>query len=303
MAAWSLVAACSAACWAGMTSSVRHAPWRTWVLHWRQRCTLAQVALAALGLLAGPAWAAAPVQIEDLSWTELRARIDAGARTVLLPLGGTEQNGPHMALGKHNRRVQLLAAQIAQKLGDAVVAPVLAYVPEGNIRPPTQHMRWAGTLSVPAPVFEAVIEATVHSLRQAGLCHVFLLGDHGGYRDSLDRVAARLNREKAAPAGCAVHPLPEYYRAASGDFARMLEASGHTKAEIGSHAGLADTSLMLALDPKLVRSGAMAAAPRDGDGVGGDPRRASAELGRVGVEHIIEASVAAIRLATSRSKP
>ena len=94
-------------------------------------------ALVALLVLAQPAAAASPaagsVVLEDLSSTELQARIAAGATTVLVPIGGTEQNGPHMALGKHNLRVKVLAARIAERLGQAVVAPVIAYVPEGAI--------------------------------------------------------------------------------------------------------------------------------------------------------------------------
>ena len=70
--------------------------------------------------------------LEALTWTELRGLVQSGKTTIILPLGGTEQNGPHMALGKHNVRVRLLSERIARVLGDALVAPVLAYVPEGS---------------------------------------------------------------------------------------------------------------------------------------------------------------------------
>ncbi len=257
------------------------------------RAALRRLALLAL-CFALPA-TAATVQLEELTWTELRERIAAGTTTVLLPIGGTEQNGPHMTLGKHNVRVKLLAVRIAERLGNAVVAPVIAYVPEGAIEPPTQHMRYTGTLSIPAPVFEATLEAAARSLRQHGLRDVVLLGDHGGYRASLDRVAAKLNREWGAAAR--VHALPEYYRAAQDDFAAALAARGFAASEIGPHAGLADTALMLALDPSQVRADVAAARPRSAPayGVAGDPRRATAELGRPAVEHIIDATVAAIR--------
>jgi creatinine amidohydrolase/Fe(II)-dependent formamide hydrolase-like protein len=93
-----------------------------------------------------------------------------------------------------------------------------------------------------------------------------------------------------------VHALPEYYRAAQDDFAQALAARGFAEREIGPHAGLADTALTLALDPSSVRTDIAAARPRDArDGVAGDPRRATAELGRPGVEHIVDVSVAAIR--------
>lgn len=261
------------------------------------KTSLVRMFAVALGLalcLAGAAHAAS-VQLEELSWLELRERVAAGTTTALVPIGGTEQNGPHMLLGKHNLRVKLLAGRIADRLGNAIVAPVLAYVPEGTIEPPTLHMRYAGTISIPQAAFEATLEGAARSLRRHGLRDIVFLGDHGGYSASLERVAARLNREWGAAAR--VHALPEYYQAAQVDFAATLKARGFSADEIGPHAGLADTALMLALDPSQVRMELVAGRPRGGaaDGVAGDPRRASAELGRVGVELIVQATVTAIR--------
>src|SRR5688572_10309737 len=108
----------------------------------------------------------APVHLEELTWTELRDRVKSGATTVIVPIGGTEQNGPAMVLGKHNVRVKVLAGRIAAGLGEALVAPVLAYVPEGAIDPPTAHMRFAGTLSIPEAAFESTLEHAARSLRQ-----------------------------------------------------------------------------------------------------------------------------------------
>src|SRR6266705_3446394 len=105
------------------------------------------------------------VFLEELTWTELRDLIRSGKTTIILPTGGTEQNGPHMALGKHNVRVKALAEKIAHGLGNALVAPVLAYVPEGQVSPPTGHMRFPGTLTVPDDVFQRVIEYTARSLK------------------------------------------------------------------------------------------------------------------------------------------
>ena len=68
------------------------------------------------------------IRLEDLTWTELRDQIKSGKTTIIIPIGGTEQNGPYMALGKHNQRVKMLAEKIALKLGNALVAPVIAYV-------------------------------------------------------------------------------------------------------------------------------------------------------------------------------
>jgi creatinine amidohydrolase len=241
-----------------------------------------------VALLASPANAApSSLFLEELTWPELRDRVAAGTTIVLLPIGGTEQNGVHMALGKHNVRVRLLAERIARQLGNAVVAPVVAYVPEGSINPPGAHMRWPGTITVPEGAFEASLESAARSLQRAGLTHVVLLGDHGGYLKNLDRVAARVPG--------AFSP-PEYYRASSAEHAAALRARGFTDAQIGRHAGLADTSLMLALDPTLVRNERLATS--QGEGADGDASRAEAALGKEAVDRIVSVTVDAIRART-----
>ncbi len=259
------------------------------------------IALAMLAWTACVARAAPPVMLEALTSPELAARVAQGATTILVPIGGTEQNGPYMTLGKHNARVQELATRIAQKLGNALVAPVIAYVPEGNIAPPTQHMRYPGTITVPERVFEATLESAARSFRAHGFRDIVFLGDHGGYQTSLAHVAARLDKEWAASA-VRVHAMPDYYRAASAGWNRTLAARGFSAAEIGVHAGLADTSLSLAATPWVVRLDALRAAQHASAarGVEGDPTRASAELGEIGVDAIVASTVVAIQKAVAR---
>jgi creatinine amidohydrolase len=244
------------------------------------------------------------VQIEELTSPELSERIAAGATTVLIPIGGTEQNGPHMVLGKHNVRARVLAAAIAQRLGNALVAPVIAYVPEGSIHPPAAHMRFAGTISIPDAAFESMLEGAARSFKQHGFRHVFFLGDHGGYQKSEQRVAARLDREWARDPTCRVYALLDYYQATQGPYVAALKERGFGQAEIGSHAGLADTALSLAVDQSLVRGVMLKemAKPGANSGVSGDPRRATAQLGQIGVQRVIEASVAAIRKLTAPTR-
>jgi creatinine amidohydrolase len=267
---------------------------------------LGAIATLAIVWLAAPlARAATPSpHIEELTWTEVRDRVAAGATTILVPIGGTEQNGPHMVLGKHNVRARVLAGRIAERLGNALVAPVVAYVPEGSIDPPAAHMRFTGTISIPESTFESLLEATARSFKQHGFRHVFFLGDHGGYQKNQDRVAARLNREWAADPRCRVHSLREYYGVTQGAFVDALKQRGLEAAEIGTHAGLADTALALAVDQSLVRSVKLKDAARPGpqDGVTGDPRRATPELGQVGVQQILDASVAAVRKLAPENK-
>ena len=72
------------------------------------------------------------VFLEDMTWVEVRDAIKAGKTTVIIPTGGTEQNGPHMVLGKHNYLVKYKAGETAKRLGNALVAPVVAYVPKAT---------------------------------------------------------------------------------------------------------------------------------------------------------------------------
>jgi creatinine amidohydrolase len=250
-------------------------------------------ALAAPALHAQPARA---VFIEELTWTELRDDIAAGKTTVIVPVGGTEQSGPHLVLGKHNVRARVIAGRIATSLGNALVAPVIAYVPEGSIDPPAGHMRFPGTISIPEAAFEATLEGAARSFRRAGFRDIVLIGDHGGYQKSLVKVAARLDHEWAS-SPVRVHAIEAYYRAAERDFADALRKQGLSEAEIGTHAGAADTALSLGVDEQLVRSAKLHDGTSLGvaEGVHGDPRRASAAAGRAGVDLIVARTREAIQ--------
>jgi creatinine amidohydrolase/Fe(II)-dependent formamide hydrolase-like protein len=239
------------------------------------------------------------VQLDELTWTELRDRIAAGQTSIIVPIGGTEQSGPAIALGKHNVRVRILSDRIARALGSTLVAPVLAYVPEGRIDPPTGHMRFPGTITIPESAFEAVLESTARSFKHAGFRDIVFLGDHGGYQAGMKTVAERLNREWAGSPARA-HAIEQYYRATETAYPQALKRRGIRDDEIGVHAGLADTALTLALDPALVRTEQLASVRSGTDGVTGDPRRADAELGKLGVDAVVAETVAAVRQAVVR---
>lgn len=237
------------------------------------------------------------VALQDHTWTEVRDAVAAGTTTILIPIGGTEQSGPYLALGKHNARADALARRIARQVGHALVAPVIAYVPEGSTAPPSSHMRFPGTISIPEPVFEQLLRSAAESFRIHGFRNIILLGDHGGYQKDLLRVAVALNKAWSGTAHAWVPAA--YYAASSEGFDALLRERGYRADEIGTHAGLADASLLMAVDPAMVRADAMRSpTARHGaaDGVyGGDPRRASAELGQLGVDLIVSRTVAEIR--------
>lgn len=232
------------------------------------------------------------VFLEELTWTEVRDKLATGVTTVIIPTGGTEQNGPHMVLGKHNYLVRHKAGEAARRLGDALVAPVMAYVPEGNVDPPSGHMRFPGTITTPPEVFEQVLEYAARSLRQHGFVDIALMGDSGGNQASQGAVAERLNAEWADTTA-RVHHLTDFYPGPGDDW---LIAQGESEEDVGSHAGMHDTSTLLFLDPSLLRVDQMTPGTRgDGSGVSGNPMRATAAYGERIVEMQVDAAVQQIR--------
>ena len=257
-----------------------------------------------LAALAGRyAFAAEParVMLEEMTWTEVQQAVKSTSSAVIVPVGGTEQNGPHMALGKHNARIKALAGRIASRLGHTLVAPVIAYVPEGSTTPPEGHMRFAGTLSVSREAFGGIVDGAARSLKQHGFKDIILIGDHGGYQPQLKTIAERLNREWSA-SSTRVHFIEEYYRSAQKPYADVLRSKGLSDLQIGTHAGSADTSLTMALAPQMVRPELLDDAAQRGSAAGtvGDPRKASLALGELGAELIVARTVEAVKAAQAR---
>ena len=179
------------------------------------------LAAAAALLLAAPASAQdldAPrpiaahntVFIEEMTWMEVRDAIREGTTTAIVATGGVEQNGPYVAAGKHNFVLEATTEAIARELGNALVAPIVKFVPEGSIDPPSGHMRYHATISVSEETFQALLSDVVRSLAAHGFTDVVLIGDSGGNQRGMEAVAARLN---AAWSGARrrVPYIPEYY--------------------------------------------------------------------------------------------
>jgi len=187
------------------------------------------------------------VHLQDLTWTEVAHALAQGYDTAIVPTGGTEQNGPHVILGKHNYVVAAAAELIATELGNALVAPVIAYVPQGEYgADPTQHMRFPGTISVREDVFVGLLEDTVRSLATHGFRRIILIGDSVGNQDPQQAVATALNQEWSS-LGIRVIHASDYY-AANGQ-TEWLREQGYSLEQIGSHAGIRDTSEVMSVQP------------------------------------------------------
>lgn len=246
------------------------------------------------------------VFVEELTWTEVGARVRAGTKSVIVATGGTEQNGPHMVLGKHNFIIRAAAERIARELGDTLVAPVVAYVPEGGLDPPSGHMRYPGAITLPEEHFRALLEAAARGFALHGFENVIFIGDSGGNQRGMEAVAGALNAEwEAAGSPARVLYIAEYYRA--NGFREWLAEQGLDEETIGRHAGVSDTSQLWFVAPEMIREGARV---RDGgfadSGVRGDPALASREFGETGLRLKVETTVRFVRerlaaLASDRS--
>jgi creatinine amidohydrolase/Fe(II)-dependent formamide hydrolase-like protein len=254
-----------------------------------------RVAAAGLLLLALAPPAAAQsgsVMIEDLTWPEVRSAIAAGKTTAIYFAGSTEQNGPHLAIGKHNFIAQHVARKIAEELGNALVYPVMPFALTGDPAKKTEHMRFPGSVSLSPETFGAVAREVTASAISAGFRNVFLMGDHGGGQDVLKKVAGELDVQWA-PQGVRVRYVPDLYYKSEEQARQYLAQRGMTA---GAHAGGPDTAQVMFLDKdrKWIRRDKLAPGDKV-NGVDGDPRQASAEFGKVFIQFKVDSAVAQIR--------
>ncbi|MFB6125487.1 MAG: creatininase family protein [Halanaeroarchaeum sp.] len=228
------------------------------------------------------------MHLAEATWTDADA-VDVDV--AVLPVGSTEQHGPHAPLGTDHLTAAAVAERAAEDSDRAVV--VAPPVPVGISE---EHRQFTGTLFVDPDTFRAYVRETVESMLEHGWDRVVLVNGHGGNADAIREVAAGLSRHDEA----LVAPFT-WFDGAETDLAM-------------GHAGPVETSLLLATHPELVRedrveAAAAGAADRWGDwmsgvnlaydsaefsenGAVGDPREASAEEGRALLQRASEALVA-----------
>jgi len=251
---------------------------------------------AAIAVISRPLTAPLPdtISLADMTWVEVKTALDRGYTTVIVPSGGIEQNGPHMVLGKHDYIARHAARRIATELGHTLVAPVVSYVPEGTYDPPSGHMRFPGTMGVSEPVYAAMLEGIARSLKAGGFTTICLIADHGGSQPPQADLAVRLNKEWAG-AGVRVIHVDSYY-AVDAQTALLL-SQGESRADIGDHASIIDTSELMSVHPDGVDLGRWRAQPftLQPTGVIGNPAKSSAERGKNLLDFRIRAAVQQIR--------
>jgi creatinine amidohydrolase len=160
-----------------------------------------------------PIEAGSSLWAEELTFMEVRDLVKAGTTTIIIGTGGVEQNGPFVAGGKHNFVLATVMPYIARKVGNALIAPIVKFVPEGRHEPASGHMSYAGTVSLEQSTYEALLRDICRSYKAHGFIDIVLIGDSGGNSTGMRNVADTLNKLWSAnPAEKArVHFLPEYY--------------------------------------------------------------------------------------------
>ena len=246
------------------------------------------------------------VEIEMLTYPEIYSAIhELGKTTVLVYNGGTEQRGPHAVLGGHTFMAHAIAPMIARKLGNALVAPVLAFSvnPAGGVDP-----KMPGSIALSPDLFQKVNEAVVESMVKNGFKNIVLMGDHGGGQAELSKLASAMDA-KYGSQGTHVYFCGDVYEKSRREFADWLTGK---RLPLSNHAGISDTSTMLYLQPgreMWVRSIYKTTAgdpvlapgqqpdsrvPRINNGVTGDPRPSTPEIGKLVVEMKVNNAVAEI---------
>src|SRR5690349_3818893 len=228
------------------------------------------------------------VEFEMMTWPEVKKAIGEGKTTALVYNGGTEQRGPQDVNGGHTLMARETVRAIAIRLGNAIAAPVLPFSPNNA------SAELPGTIGLTPELFAAINEQVAEQLIKTGFKNIVLMGDHGGGQQQLGDVAKKLTAKYAAQ-GIKVVFCNDVYSTANDDFDKWLQSQGYPSS---SHAGIPDTSEMLYLggDKGWVRKELVKDAlgdpvlpqgqkpdpgkPRVNNGISGDGRRSTPELGK-----------------------
>ncbi len=240
---------------------------------------------------------ATDVAIERMTWPDIAAAMGAGARTVVIPVGATEQHGRHLPEGSDAYMGEAVGERVARALGDALVAPV--------IRPgcSEHHMDFPGTLSVGPALLMALLDAYIDSLSRHGFERFVVFSTHGGNFTVLADWANARNDPRVV---CI--PDRSGFRRPRVDFAIASGTEGPGQLH---HSDAFETSQILALHPELVHMDraergyvgplTMAQLEERGtrrvspNGVLGDPAGATPEIGEIMLESVTAYFVEKVR--------
>lgn len=236
------------------------------------------------------------ILFNEFTRDELRAM--APEAVVVLPVGATEQHGPHLPVGTDHFAVEHIAREAARGIADSVPVVVAPTLPYGSSH---HHLAFGGTLSLGTETYYRVITDLVESLLIDGFRRVFVLNGHGGNNELIQLAVRDLALKREADLAAA-----SYWTIAADDLVRV-EANRYGR--FPGHAGTFETSVVLALRPELVQEprphrddlgfGSLTrerayrlerhGAWQEIDGYTDSPDQGTAELGRTFLETVAEA--------------
>lgn len=174
-----------------------------------------------------------PLVLQEMTWTDVRDYLKT-SDMVIIPLGSTEQHGPHMPLGTDYYEAMGMSKLISARTG-VVVAPVLL---AGYSE---YHSGFPGTLSLKPETMEQVLFETAEMLMKYGFRRFMFFNYHGGNNIVQQKIIHRINHKTESIATSIGHGSP-------------IQESGEEEEEFFDwHAGVNETSIMLYLKPELVK--------------------------------------------------
>ncbi len=175
-----------------------------------------------------------PLILQEMSWTDVRDYLESNDM-VIIPLGSTEQHGPHMPLGTDYYEATGMSEMVSSRTGVVVAPVVLSGYSE-------YHSGFAGSLSLKPETMELVLFETAQWLIKHGFRRIMFFNYHGGNRVVETDVIHRINHTTEAIAVAI---------GAGAGFQRGGERVEGV--DFDEHAGINETSMMLYLKPELVK--------------------------------------------------
>lgn len=178
--------------------------------------------------------------LDELTRDDLR--VAAAQSLLVLPVGATEQHGPHLPVGTDRFAVEYIARAAALEAAEQIPVLVAPTLPFGSSH---HHLPFGGTLSLSSETYYRALCELVESLVISGFQRIFILNGHGGNSELLQLVA----RDMALKHPVAVATAP-YWQIA---WEALVAEEAHVRAGLPGHAGAFETALVLALRAELVR--------------------------------------------------
>lgn len=181
-------------------------------------------------------------KLEEMSWPQVRAAIDAGQRTVVAAAGSMEQHGPHLPMQTDTLLGTFLAGAIVERLSGVIQGPTIPFGVSEH------HMPFAGTITLDKETFKTVVRQYAESLAAHGFETIVIVPSHGGNFGPLGELESEMGGKVGDARFIAYSDLNAFIR----PMFEVAEKDGVTAAQAGAHAGEAETSMVLAANGSLV---------------------------------------------------